>query len=507
MARGGTRLTEVVTRVASQGLIVGWLVQAVAFGAGSNSVEALENRLNELISQPEFSAATWGVKIASLDSGKVLFEHNARKLLKPASNAKLYTGALALERLSPDFRIATSLHSAAAPDKSGTLRGDLVIHGRGDPCFSERFHQGDYSQLLKPLVEAVVAAGIKRIKGEIVGDESFFRGPPYGSQWTWDDLQEYYGAEFSALTVQDNVVDLIFKPGSRVGGPCLITTLPATTTLTFSNRTVTMQAGTPRRLSLYRPIGQNVVYVSGWMPLGGSNAFDSVSVHGPALWFVTLLKEALGQRGVEVDGKVRTVNWLDRDLDRTGLTRTVELGAVTSLPLKEILPKMMKPSQNLYAHLLLLQVGARSRKAGPLEQTTEETGLAEMEAFLDTIGIRKGDVLLEEGSGLSRGALVTPNATVALLQFMYRHRWAATFRESLPIAGLDGTLRNRMKGTPAAGNVRAKTGTLRYVNTLSGYVTTKGGENLVFSLMLNNYDGPGARPALDRMAVLLAGLE
>lgn len=484
-----------------------WLVPVAASALGTNTLASLQSRLTEHLAQPRFAAAMWGVKIAVLDTGKSLFEHNAGKLLKPASNAKLFTGALALDRLGPDFRIQTSLYSAARPDKSGTLWSDLLVYGRGDPSFAERFNGGSYSNLLGPLINAIAAAGIKHIQGDLLGDESYFRGPPFGTQWTWDDLQNYYGAEFSALTVQDNTADLIFKPGSRVGAPCLVSTLPATSYLVFSNRTVTMEAGTRRQISIYRPVGENVVYLSGWLPLGGTNLVDAVSVHRPALWFVTLLKEALVRRGISVSGKIRTANWLDRQVKPIDLGKLVELGSVSSPPLATILPKMMKPSQNLYAHLLLLQVGARGRAPETLNQTTEDIGLADLQSFLDGAGVRRGEVLLEEGSGLSRGALVTPNATVALLRHMHRHRWAETFRASLPVAGLDGTLRNRMKGTPAAGNVRAKTGTLRYVNSLSGYVTTKAGENLVFSLMLNNYDSEGARAALDTIAVMLAEVD
>jgi hypothetical protein len=201
------------------------------------------------------------------------------------------------------------------------------------------------------------------------------------------------------------------------------------------------------------------------------------------------------------------VNWLDRQVTPINLGKWVGLGSVASPPLTTILPKMMKSSQNLYAHLLLLQVGARARAPETLNQTTEDVGLTELQSFLATAGVRHGEVLLEEGSGLSRGALVTPNATVALLRYMHRHRAAETFRNALPIAGVDGTLRNRMKGTAAAGNVNAKTGTLRYVNSLSGYVKTKAGENLVVSLMLNNYAGEGARAALDAIVVMLAESE
>lgn len=266
-----------------------------------------------------------------------------------------------------------------------------MVYGRGDPSFAERFNGGSYSNILRPLVDAIAATGIKHIKGDLVGDESYFRGPPFGAQWTWDDLQNYYGAEFSALTVQDNTVDLIIEPGGRVGAPCRVRTLPTTSYLSFSNRTVTMEADTRRQISVYRPVGENIVYLSGWMPLNGTNLTDAVSVHRPALWFVTLLKEALARRGISVSGKARAVNWLDRQVAPINPGKMVELGAVSSPPLTSILPKMMKPSQNLYAHLLLLQVGARSRAPDTLEQTTEDVGLAEMQSFLDTVGVRRGE--------------------------------------------------------------------------------------------------------------------
>lgn len=464
----------------------------------------LQAALRAHIAQERFAAAAWGVKVVSLDSGETIFEHEAHKLLKPASNAKLFTAAAVLDRLGPDFRIKTSIYAANRPDKSGTLKGDLLLYGRGDPCFAERFNGGSYSNILKPVVDAIAAAGIKQIKGNLIGDESYFSGAPFGTQWTWDDLQQYYGAEFSALTLQDNVIDLIVKPGERVGAPCEIVTLPTTTYLAFSNRTVTVESESRRRISIYRPVGENVVYLSGWMPLNGSNLVDAVSVHDPARWFVTMLKEALLRRGIKVTGEARTMNWLDRQVSPLVLDELVELGSTESAPLRTMLPRMMKPSQNLYAHLLFLQLGSHWTTPPMPEQTSEEVALNEMNVFLKKAGVPSGDVLLEEGSGLSRGALVTPNSLVALLRSMHGHEHYETFRASLPVAGVDGTLRNRMRNTAAAGNVRAKTGTLRYVNTLSGYLTNKAGENLAFSVMLNNYDGDAARAALDKLVVTVA---
>ena len=466
----------------------------------------LQADLNRHFAQPRFVSALWGVKIVSLDSGKTIFDHNAGKLFKPASNAKLFTGALALDRLGPEYRIKTSFYAATKPGADGVVHGDLIVYGRGDPSLAARFNNGDHGKSIEALADALERAGVKRIENDIVGDESYFRGPPFGSSWTWDDLQNYYGAEVSALTQEDNVVDVVFKAGAKTGEPCLITTEPATAFLTFINRTRTAAKGVKGDINLYRPIGENVVYASGQLPLG-TNHTDAASVHNPALWFVTRLKETLERRGVTVGGKARAVNWLARDPDGLDSTRLIEIAFVESPPLSDIVVKMMKPSQNLYAQLLLLQVGARSGKPGEGSQTTEEAGIAELKRFASEAGIRRGDLLFDEGSGLSRSALVTPNAIVGLLQFMRRHRCADLYREALPIAGVDGTLRNRMKGTAAERNVRAKTGTIGHVNTLSGYVTTAAGERLAFSLMLNAYSGGGqhsARDDLDAIAVTLA---
>src|ERR1051326_806006 len=435
--------------------------------APAESLPELQRRIAEHLAQPRFEAALWGVKIVSLDSGATVFESNPSKRLKPASNAKLFTAALALDRLGPAFRVKTSVYSHTRPDPSGVVRGDLTVFGRGDCTLAARFNDGDHARSLEPLVSALLAAGVRRVEGDLVGDESYFRGPPLGSSWAWDDLQNYYGAEVSALTQEDNVVDLVFKSGPRVGAPCEIAAGPPTTFLTFVNRSRTVAAGGPRRISLYRPLDSNTVYVSGSLP-AGTNWTDAVSVHQPALWFVTRLKEDLERRGVRVSGKPRAVNWLA--VDRPDPAALVEVASVESRPLSEMLPKMLKPSQNLYAQLLLLQVGRR--RNDDETQTTEEAGIAELNRFSREAGIKAGDMFFDEGSGLSRTALVTPNAVVQLLVHMDRHRASRIYREALPLAGVDGSLRNRMKGTAAAGNVQAKTGTISCVQTLSGYVTT-----------------------------------
>lgn len=484
----------------------------------------LQQRLTEQVSHPRFASALFGVKIVSLDTGKTLFEHEAAKLFSPASNSKLYTMALALDRLGGNYRIKTSLYATVRPDRRGTLRSDLLVYGRGDPTFNARLNGGDLFQALAPLVAVLTNAGVKRISGDLVGDDSFIQGPPYGSGWAWDDLQYYYGAEISALTINDNTLRISVKPGARSGAPCQIEFSPATKYLTVSNRTQTVSTGR-RSINLYRASAENVLHVSGQMPLGETNFTDNVTLHNPAGLFVSIFREALAQNGIKVSGRTRTVNWLDRQARPLDLGQLVELGFVESLPLRDLVREVQKPSQNLYTDLVLAHLGEQERRSlnrrepndaaqraeaefgAPMN--SEDLGIRALREFLAKAGVPRGDVQFEEGSGLSRNNLTTPNATIALLQFMSRHAEADAYLNALPIAGVDGTLRNRLKNPPAAGNVRAKTGTLRWANALSGHVKSAAGERLIFSLMLNRYVAPdpdhSGRAELDRVAAMLAG--
>jgi D-alanyl-D-alanine carboxypeptidase/D-alanyl-D-alanine-endopeptidase (penicillin-binding protein 4) len=508
----------------------------------ARSIAELQRQLSEHLSQPKFVGAMWGVKVVSLDSGEIIFEHNPQKLFSPASNSKLYTMAMALDRLGPDYRIETSLYVTSRPNRSGTLKGDLMVYGRGDPTINARLHETNVYSALEPFVAALTRAGMKRIAGDLIADESFFRGPPYGSGWAWDDMEYYYGAEVSALTINDNTLQLTLKPGQVIGDPCelaLLPPLPATPILrhptfaekggehnlrfqrparevrfvpaylAFSNRTRTVVSGARRRINLYRPIEQNVVYLSGEMAADDGGYVEDVTVHNPAGLFAVFLREALARRGITVRGNIRTVNWLDREKTPMNWNELIELGSVESLPIRDIIREVQKPSQNLYTDLILAHVGERTRRSDtPSSRTSEDLGIDELNRFAREVGINSGDLQFEEGSGLSRNNLTTPNATIALLQFMSRHKSADVYLDALPIAGVDGTLRNRMKGTPAAGNARAKTGTLRWANSLSGQVKTASGERLIFSIMLNRYYNTDpnrtARAEVDTIAVMLA---
>jgi serine-type D-Ala-D-Ala carboxypeptidase/endopeptidase (penicillin-binding protein 4) len=461
--------------------------------------------IEEVLRRPELAPALAAVKVASLDTGRTLFEENARKLLVPASNMKLYTVAAALDRLTPDFRFKTSVYAQARPDASGTVRGDLVVYGRGDPTFAASLNGGDYFKAINELAESIKASGVRRVEGDLVGDESYFTGAPQGFGWEWSDLTWYSGAEVSALSVNDNALDLIVKPGAAVGAPCTITTGPPTPLVTVTNRTTTSARGEKRELIVYRGLGENVIEVGGSLPLGDPGWTAGVAVSHPSLVFVYMLRASLAERGVQIAGRSRTV-------DARALTRgaspdaasLIEIAARESQPLGVIAGYALKPSQNLYTELILRALGRATSADAKL--SSEEAGIEAVRAFLRSGGVETSEALFTDGSGLSRRDLVTAAATLQLLIYMSRHRYANVFREALPVAGVDGTLKNRMKGTPAAGNVRAKTGTLTGVASLSGYTTSAAGERLVFSIMLNNYPESSImiRNHIDNIAVLLA---
>lgn len=479
-----------------------------------NSLVELKSRIEAIVRQPALEPGFFAVKIVSLDTGLVIFEQNANKFVRPASNMKLYTVAAAFDRLTADYHFMTSVYAKEKVD-DGKIKGDLIIYGRGDPSFAARFNNGDYFKGINNLADRIVAAGVKRVKGDLVGDESYFNGAPLGGGWEWEDLQWSYGAQVSALTVNDNAIDLTVKPGEKVGAPVVVTTGPPSSTfMTIANRATTSARGSKSELNIYRGLGANTLELTGSVPLGDAGFIGGVAIPDPALAFVSMLRDALIKRGVKIDGRVRTVDARSLGsripgplvIEPPPSLLLIEITNLPSPPFSIIAAQTLKPSQNLYTEIILRTLGLASLKNTNLTKTNEDQGLEAVKAFLHQAGVLESDLALNDGSGLSRNDMITANATVQLLTFMSQHRYAAEFREALPIAGVDGTLRTRMKGTPAEGNVRAKTGSLSSVASLSGYVTTAAGEHLVFSMMLNNYPDASLvrRDSVDAIAILLA---
>ena len=473
------------------------------------TVPELQTRISQILSKPELAPALIGIKVTSLDSGRVLFEGNAEKLLRPASNMKIYTVAAALDRLSPDYRFTTSVFAPAKPDAGGVIRGDLRIYGRGDPSIAARFNNGDYFKTIDDLAARIAAAGVKRVEGDLVGDETYFVGPKHGAGWEWEDLTWYYGAEVTPLTVNDNALDLFIKPGAAVGQPAVITTGPPDPLLTVVNRVTTSAKGVRRDISIHRGLNENTMTISGTIPIDDRGYTGGIGISHPALLFVYLLRSSLVQKGVVITGKSRVTGEVAiPSVSSVSSVAQEEIATLQSPPFGSIAAQTLKPSQNLYTELILRTLGKVSPPPPTLtgSATSEELGIEAVKTFLKTAGIRPEALVLDDGSGLSRNDMITAEASVQLLMFMSKHRYAGVFRDALPIAGVDGTLRNRLKGTPAENNLRAKTGSLSSASSLSGYVTTAGGEKLAFSIMVNNYprDVDPRTACIDPIAVLLA---
>jgi len=491
----------------------------------TKSLAELRSRISDILAKADLSSAMVGIKVTSLDTGQVLFEENANKLLRPASNMKLYTVAAALDRLSPDYRFTTSVYAPTRPDASGKIKGDLTIFGRGDPSIAARFNNGDYFKAINDLASRIVSAGVKRVEGDLIGDESYFVGPQYGSGWEWEDLTWYYGAEVTPLTVNDNALDLFIKPGPDIGKPAVITTGPPDPLLTIVNKVTTSAKGTRRQISIFRDLGEDLVTIEGTVPIDDRGYTGGIGISHPALLLVYLLRSSLSQRGVVITGRSRTIaststtstlnqSQLLASTSENSISQTppLEIATLQSPPFSVVASQTLKPSQNLYTELILRTLGKvaptppANTSASTLGKTTEDLGLETVQAFLKEAGVRPEALVLSDGSGLSRNDMITAEASVQLLTYMSRHRYADAFRTALPIAGVDGTLRNRLKNTAAENNLRAKTGSLSSAASLAGYVTTAAGEKLAFSIMVNNYpDGVEPRiVCIDPIAVLLA---
>ena len=468
---------------------------------------ALAGAIDRVIDEGEFASARWGVFVISLRDGRTVYARDPGRLVTPASVMKVYTTAAALDSLGADYRWRTSVYAAAEPDRTGTIGGDLVLYGRGAPDLSSRGGRSD----LADLAEQLHSRGVRRVRGGVVGDESHFRGEALGSGWLWEDAQWYYGAEPSALSIDGNEFTLSITPAAKVGDPVEVKLIPPVEDVRVTNEARTVGRGTRPTLGVTRALSANDVRVWGEFPAGGAGYGVRLSVHRPALRAARLFREALRARGIEVTGEARMRDARVENEDRFEPEGAVELAHVLNRPLAEVIRDTNKESLNLYAELLLRTLGRERGAEAPdpdprrtATRNTDAAGLAVVRRWLERIGAGAQSLALHDGSGLSRLDLVTPESTARLLAYIAQTPSAGPFRDSLPVAGRDGTLAGRLRGTDAEGQVFAKTGSLTYVNGLAGYTTTAGGEQLAFSIFCNDKTGSrSSLRAIDSIALAL----
>jgi len=464
------------------------------------TLDELRAKIRNRMLSPEAARGRVGIKITSLNSGKVIFENDAEKYFIPASNMKNFTVAAALEKLGPDFRFVTSVYAAAKPDATGTIKGDLRIFGRGDISISTAFNNGDYSKGIDNLVDRIIAGGVRRIEGDLVGDESYFKGNAVPYTWEWDDLQWYDGAEISALPVNNNAVDLNVKPGLSQGSPCVVSVLPQTPLMPVVNSCTTTSSGQPRTLKVFKPLGRNVLEISGTMPSNDKGFIGYIAFTHPAEMFMELFSQRLAIKNITFTGKIRI------DSSKSTTTDMVEIATLESPPFSLIAAKTMKPSQNMFTENILWTLGERFGRQSSATADSSTLGINVVKDFLNQISIPRDAVLHYDGSGMSRHDQITPASVVTLFTYMAKQsKNAQVWRDSLTVGGVDGTLSRRFMGTAAAGNMLGKTGTLDQVSALSGYLTTAGGEQIVISIMVNGVAETRTRTSLiDDIVVQLA---
>lgn len=453
----------------------------------------LRSKITSVLKDSRVQQAKTGLVVLDAKSGGQVYARYASRAVLPASNTKIVTAVAAMHTLGPGYRFQTAVIRRGAVVR-GTLHGRLYLKGYGDPTT----RQGDFAALARQ----VRAAGITTVENRLIVDASYFDSQRYNPGWSTAYADDYYAAETSALTVAPNAdldsgtVIVNYQPGSR-GKKAKISTTPAAAAayVKITNQTVTSARGTSTSFSARRSYGSNTIRVSGRVPSGRSTGHWQITVSKPELYAGAVFRAELAKAGVKVKGKTATAV--------TPATSRHRIGRDTSMPLSELLVPFLKLSNNMHGEALTKAMGARTGRPG-----SWRNGLPYTTAYLTSLGVPMTGVTLTDGSGLTRKNKLTPLALATVLQRVQRESWFGQFRAALPVAGnrkrmVGGTLRNRMNGTAAAGNARAKTGSLTGVTALSGYVDDTDGRRYVFS-MISNYSRSTPRPVENTVVITLA---
>lgn len=442
--------------------------------------EQLQVDLAGLFTSSALDHANLAVVVRSLTSGDILYRLNERRMMVPASNQKLLTAAAAASKLGWDYRYTTKVLANGTLLDNGTLEGDLVVVGGGDPTINPR--HPDRWAALDNWAGQIAARGVKIVGGNLIGDDNAFAEPGWGSGWSWEDLAVGYGSPIGALQYHENQLELMIGPGLEPGARAIISTSPPGSGLLIDHGVTTVAEGEPTRIVLERVPGLTILTVRGQIAVGAKPRVEYAAVENPTQLFVNAFREALARKGIFVSGSAMDIDALARPLD---LSKAETWVTDQSAPLSEIVDALLKWSRNGYAETLLWSLSP------PGAPASEAEGLKALRETLGTMGIAPETYGAFDGSGLSRYDMVSADALATLLTKVWNDAaLIGQYKSALPVAGAAGSLETRLKGTPAENRVWAKTGSMFNIRTISGYVLTADDEPLVFSFLANNYTVP-----------------
>lgn len=476
------------------------LIPGLAINARANTLETIRTKIAQYLKRSGVRSASWGIEILDPATNEVLLAINPDKTFTPASVMKVVTTSAALEKLGSDFRFRTGVYTDGELQPDGTLNGNLILVGRGDPNLIDPYGELIDKSALQELTENLQTAGVKEVQGNLIGDDSYFNPTSSENGWSAQQLKSVYGAPVNALSINNNVVT-VYARSTKQKSLVAVSVDPRISYFRIRNLATTGTSKSKRTISARLIPGSKTIVVSGVLPRGRTFS-RPLLVDKPSLITTLMFKEELKKHGITVSGNVDVIQ--SGDLPPTPRDQWNLLTEHVSPPLIRALEIINKRSENLHAEMLLRTLGAEFKATG-----TDAAGLQVVRDFLEEAGIETDKVRLNDGCGLSRENLITPRFQTSLLQFLSTRPYFDLFLNTLAISGTDGTLKNRMASEQVKGCIRAKTGSLHGVTTLSGYMTTKSGRNLAFSIFANNVNASMARvkKTIDEICTLFVNLD
>ncbi len=461
--------------------------------SANESQNQVLGQLNQLVmNEPNLKGAIAGISIRSAKSGEILYQHAGDIRLRPASNLKLITATSALSALGDNYRFSTEILTDGKLE-GNKLTGNLYLRGKGDPTLLQ--------EDLDALAKKIKKAGVDVVFGNVIADDTWYDDERYSIDLTWSDETYYYGSAVSGLTASPNkdydsgTVIVEVSPGEKAGTKAEISVQPSNNYVKIINNTKTVQKDEKKDIDIIREHGENVITIEGTIPVNAKPIQEWMTVWEPTGYALAVFKQSLAKQGIHVIGT-------------EGIAKTPDSAALLatdlSIPLKELLVPFLKLSNNGHGETLVKEMGHVRYGEGSWEK-----GINVVKEELRKNGVDPSGMVIRDGSGISHVNLVSANDLSKLLYSVQSQTWFPAFLHALPIAGnsdrhVGGTLRNRLKSPEMAGKVKAKTGTITTVSSLSGYLKTRSGEDLIFSILLNNLmnDAHG-KPIEDKIVTLL----